>query len=52
LPIRYTLEFKPSVMAIACEVFDGHHKRGDAKVNFEPTQWELNVADLNNIEWA
>jgi len=51
LPIRFTMSFLPKVTAHTCEVFDGHHKLAQSYLEFADMAWDVNVADLNNIQW-
>ena len=51
LPIKFVLSFFPKVTAHTCEVFDGHHKIAQSNVPFNDMGWNVNVADLNNIQW-
>jgi hypothetical protein len=37
--------------AHTCEVYDGHHKLYQSWSGFEDMAWEVNVADLNNIQY-
>lgn len=52
LPIRFRLSFVPTVFAHTCEIYDGHHKLGTSSMKFDDMTWLINVADLNNIQWA
>jgi hypothetical protein len=52
LPVRFKVELHPMAAAHTCENYDGHHKLGTVWIDFDDMAWEVNVADLNNIQWA
>ncbi|KAI3646577.1 hypothetical protein MP228_009505 [Amoeboaphelidium protococcarum] len=51
LPLRFKLSLKPKASAHTCEVYDGHHKMAQWRIEFNDMEWIVNVADLNNIKW-
>ncbi len=51
LPVRFSINLEAVTTAVTCEIFDGHHKMSQDNIRFDDMKWDVNVADLNNIQY-
>lgn len=51
LPVRFNIELGSAITAHTCEIYDGHHKMFQMHYGFGDMNWQVNVADLNNIQY-
>lgn len=52
LPVRFTLALRPTIAAHTCETYNGHHTLFQRSDVVYAQEWDVNVADLNNIRWT